>query len=265
MAGHELLTVQTRGGKIRTQVYKGGQGAPLVWLHGALGVSGWEPQLQALSQHFTVYAPVQPGVGLSEGLEELDDVWDLTLSYLELFDALDLQQVALVGHSYGGMLAAEIAAMAPERIAKLVLVGAVGLWLDDHPVLDYWAVTPAQQAKATFHDPQGLVAQMAAAAVPTEAKARNDYLVATIINIAATLGKFAWPIPDKGLKKRIHRIKAPTLLIWGKSDGVVPPVYADQFAARIAGARVELLDGAAHVPYLERLDAFGPLVTEFCR
>jgi pimeloyl-ACP methyl ester carboxylesterase len=262
---YEVLTVETRGGAIRTQVYKGGSGAPLVWLHGATGLSGWEPQLQALSRSFEVYAPVQPGVGRSEGLEQLDDIWDLTLSYLDLFDALGLAQVNLVGHSFGGMVAAEIAAMAPERVSRLVLVGALGLWRDDVPVPDFWPLTPAEQAAATFHDPQGMVAKMVAAAMPVEEKARNDYIVGYIINMAATAGKFAWPIPDKGLKKRIHRIKSPTLLIWGKSDGVVPPVYAEEFASRIPGARVELLDQAGHLPHLERMDRFAPLVTEFCQ
>lgn len=264
MAAYELLTVETRGGAIKTQVYKGGSGAPLVWLHGALGISQWEPQLQALSSRFTVFAPVQPGVGLSEGLEQLDDIWDLTLFYLDLFDALGLEQVALVGHSFGGMVAAEIAAMAPQRVSRLVLVGSVGLWRDDKPVLDYWTATPAEQAAATFHDPNGMIARMVGAAMPVEEEARNQYLVSMIINMAATF-KFAWPIPDKGLKKRIHRIKAPTLLIWGKSDGVVPPVYADEFAARIPGARVELLENAGHLPHLERMDRFAPLVVDFCR
>lgn len=265
MAGHELITVLTRGGKIKTQVYIGGQGAPLVWLHGATGLSGWEPQLDTLSRSYKVYAPVQPGVDDSEGLEELDDVWDLTLSYLDLFDALGLERVALVGHSFGGMVAAEIAAMAPERVSKLVLVGAMGLWRDDRPVLDFGVATPAAKAKAMLHDPLGLVARMLAAAVPTEERARNKHRVAMIINNAATIGKFAWPIPDKGLTKRIHRIKAPTLLVWGKSDEVVPPIYADEFAARIPGARVELLECAAHMPFLERMDLFVPLVGEFCQ
>jgi pimeloyl-ACP methyl ester carboxylesterase len=224
----------------------------------------WEPQLQALSRSFTVYAPVQPGVGLSEGLEQLDDIWDLTIAYLDLFDALKLDRFALVGHSFGGMVAAEIAAMAPERVSSLVLVSSAGLWRDDQPILDTWVATPAEQAKAIYHDPNGMVAKLVAAQTPTDEKAKNDAIVAMIINLAAT-GKFSWPFPEKGLKKRLHRIKAPTLLIWGKSDGVVPPVYASEFASRIAGARVELLDGAAHLPHLERLDRFVPLVTEFCK
>lgn len=260
----EVFKVETHGGRIRTQVYKGGEGPPLVWLHGAFGLVGWEPQLAALARYFTVYAPVQPGVDESEGLEYLDDLWDLVLYYYDLFDALGLDQVAVVGHSYGGMVAAELAATDPDRVRRLVLVGALGLWRDDVPVLDLQVATPAERARAIFHDPNGIVAQMVMATVPLEFKEQNEQTIRLIVNIGATT-KFFWPIPDKGLKKRIHRIKAPTLLIWGKSDGVVPPVYAEEFARRIPGARVELLDGAGHLPHLERMDAFVPLVVEFCR
>jgi pimeloyl-ACP methyl ester carboxylesterase len=76
-------------------------------------------------------------------------------------------------------------------------------------------------------------------------------------------GKFLWPIPDKGLRKRIHRVQAPTLLVWGKEDRVVPPVYAEEFARRIAGARVEIVDQAGHAPHLEQPDAVAPLVRDF--
>jgi len=67
-----------------------------------------------------------------------------------------------------------------------------------------------------------------------------------------TTGKFIWPIPDKGLKKRIHRVKAPTLLVWGREDRLVPPVYADEFTRRIPGARVQMIDNAGHAPHLEQ-------------
>jgi len=78
-------------------------------------------------------------------------------------------------------------------------------------------------------------------------------------------GKFIWPIPDKGLKKRIHRIKAPTLLLWGKDDRLVPPVYADEFMQRLPGARLQTVDHAAHAPHLEQPDAVARMVREFAR
>jgi pimeloyl-ACP methyl ester carboxylesterase len=76
-------------------------------------------------------------------------------------------------------------------------------------------------------------------------------------------GKFLWPIPDKGLKKRIHRIRVPTLLVWGKEDRIVPPVYAEEFARRIAGARVATVDQAGHAPQAEQPEAVARLVRDF--
>src|SRR5439155_21151196 len=84
----------------------------------------------------------------------------------------------------------------------------------------------------------------------------------TVWSLACT-GKFVWPIPDKGLKKRIHRISAPTLIVWGKQDGIVPPVYAQEFAERIAGARVEMIDGAAHLPQIEQTEKVSKRVADF--
>jgi pimeloyl-ACP methyl ester carboxylesterase len=79
----------------------------------------------------------------------------------------------------------------------------------------------------------------------------------------ACTGKFVWPIPDKGLKKRIHRIAAPTLLVWGKQDRLVPPVYAEAFASRIANARVELVDRAGHIPQLEQFAQVSEAIQAF--
>jgi pimeloyl-ACP methyl ester carboxylesterase len=76
-------------------------------------------------------------------------------------------------------------------------------------------------------------------------------------------GKFIWPIPDKGLKKRIHRVKAPTLLIWGKEDRLVPPVYAEEFVCRLAGARVQTVDDAGHAPHLEQPETVARMVRDF--
>src|SRR5581483_6240764 len=101
-------------------------------------------------------------------------------------------------------------------------------------------------------DPDGPVAQQLLA-MPADREAQIDAQVQTMWSLACT-GKFVWPIPDKGLKKRLHRIQAPTLIIWGKQDGLTPPVYAEEFASRIPGARVELVEGAGHVPQLEQAE-----------
>jgi pimeloyl-ACP methyl ester carboxylesterase len=99
-------------------------------------------------------------------------------------------------------------------------------------------------------------------AVPEDPEARVMARVGLQWAMGAT-GKFLWPIPDKGLKKRIHRVQAPTLLVWGKEDRIVPPVYAEEFARRIAGARVEIVEQAGHAPHLEQPETVARLIRDF--
>jgi pimeloyl-ACP methyl ester carboxylesterase len=161
----------------------------------------------------------------------------------------------------GGMIAAELAALSPHRVRRLVLANAAGLWLDEHPVADFFSMTPDQLAVALWHDPQSDVAK-AMMAVPQDEKAQLEALLIRSQHLA-TAGKFLWPIPDKGLKKRLHRIKAPTLLLWGQSDGLVPPIYAQEFQQRIAGARVEIMPRCGHMPMYEDPAGFVHTVTTF--
>jgi pimeloyl-ACP methyl ester carboxylesterase len=263
VAVHER-TVSVWENKIKPKIQVAGSGPPVVFLHGAYGLT-WDPFLDALSQHFTVYAPEHPGTTLGDpdGIKPLDNLWDLVLYYDELFDQLGLQNPAVVGHSFGGMVAAEIAASYPQRVRKLALLCPIGLWRDDNPVKNWMIIPPDEVAKAAFHDPNGPIAKQMLT-LPEEEQAQQDALIRTTWALACT-GKFVWPIPDKGLKKRIHRIKSPTLLVWGKSDKLVPPVYAQEFSSRIAGSRVELIDQAAHVPQLEQLGQVSALVRDFLK
>ena len=87
-------------------------------------------------------------------------------------------------------------------------------------------------------------------------------LVADLVWALGATGKFVWPIPDKGLKKRIHRIKADTLIIWGEDDALISSVYAKEFAQRIANSRVEIIKDCGHVPQVERLDILKPMVAK---
>ena len=183
------------------------------------------------------------------------------LYYYDVFDQLGLEAPAAVGHAFGGMVAAEVAATNPQRVSRLVLLSPIGLWRDDAPVLNWMAMAPDAMAKAVFFDPNGLLAQQVLA-LPEEPEAQVEVQIQIAWTLACT-GKFVWPIPDKGLKKRLYRIKSPTLIIWGKQDGLVPSVYAHEFANRLADARVEIVDQAAHVPHLEQLATVSGLVQRF--
>ena len=250
--------------QIRPRVKIAGDGPPLVFLHGAYGLT-WDAFLDNLAQSHTVYAPEHPGTtpGDQDAIKALDDWWDLVLYYYELFDELGLEKSAVVGHSFGGMVAAELAATNPGRVSRLVLISPLGLWRDDVPVKNWMAMPEAEAAKATFLDPEGPIAKRVLG-LPEDPEARMDAQIQSTWTLGCT-GKFFWPFPDKGLKKRIHRIQAPTLIVWGRQDGIVPPVYAEEFASRIAGARVEVVDDAAHVPHLEQTVAVSELVQAFLK
>src|SRR5688572_21281015 len=246
--------VSIRRGLFRTFVRSEGEGDPVLFLHGAGGLGGWPPFLADLARSFRVVAPEHPGFGRSEGLEHLDDVIDLALYYTEFVEAMGLEQPYIVGHSLGGMIAAEIAAIAPDLASKLVLVSPVGLWLDEHPVMDFFAATPEELAAAMFHDPGSATAKELMT-LPSDSEAQLEAVLERTKNLSAA-GKFLWPIPDKGLKKRIHRIAAPTLLLWGASDRLVPPIYGEAFLKRIQRARLTLLTGASHMLPFEKDDEF---------
>lgn len=263
MGYNEIRDVEVWDGEVRTQVMIGGDGPPLLYLHAIMGLQ-WDPFLDALARTHTVYAPYLPGTvpGDPDAHKAIEDVWDLTLCYDEILTALGIDgPVVAVGHSFGGMMAAELAATLPARVSKLVLLCPIGLWTDGRPWSNPHVLSLEQLGAAAFADPTGPVAQMALA-MPEDQEALGEAIIA----IQWTMGvasKFWWPIPDRGLKKRIHRITADTLVIWGKEDKVISPEYAADFARLIENGRAEVLDNAAHVPQLERYDVVPEMVGKF--
>jgi pimeloyl-ACP methyl ester carboxylesterase len=259
-------TVTAWRDQVEARVKVAGSGPPVVFFHGAYGLQ-WDPFLDNLAQSHTIYAPEHPGTtpGAPDTIKPLDNLWDLVLYYYEMFDALGLESPAVIGHSFGGMVAAEIAATNPGRVSKLVLIDPIGLWRDDAPVRNWMATQFQDLPKYLFADQEGPLAKMMSAmASPSDAMPEGamDMMIQLMWCLACT-GKFLWPIPDRGLKKRLHRITAPTLVIWGKQDGIASSVYAEEFGSRIRGARVELIDGAGHLPHLEQMAAVAPLIDGF--
>jgi pimeloyl-ACP methyl ester carboxylesterase len=250
-------------GQITTRVHSAGSGDPVVFLHGAGGLL-WDPFLDGLAERFTVHAPEHPGTtpGDPDGIRPLANLWDLILYYEELFDALGLDAPAVIGHSFGGMVAGEIAATFRRRVSRLVLVSALGLWRDESPIPNFMVMTPEEFVPLMVADQNGPVAQQFLAPPDLESEAGQTAVIQMTWSLACT-GKFIWPIPDRGLSKRLHRVTAPTLIVWGHRDSLVKSVYADEFARRIGGSRVEVLENAAHFPHLEQLDRTLNLVTEF--
>lgn len=261
-AAPTIRSLSVQDGAIQTRVFEGGSGQPIVYLHGAEGlVGGWSPFLAKLSQRYRVIAPEQPGFGESSGGERLNDILDLVVYHLDLLDALGLDRPHLIGHDLGGMVAAETAAVAGNRIGKLVLVGALGLWLKNNPVLDFYATPREELAAACWRDPTS-----PAATAVLEPSGTDDALQAAALERTrgmATSTRFLWPIPDRGLHRRLHRVNQPTLLVWGQHDRIVPPAYGLVFERAMPSAELVVLQDAAHMPMLEHPTRFCELTNSF--
>jgi pimeloyl-ACP methyl ester carboxylesterase len=258
----EERTISVQGGKFQLNTFVQGSGPPLIYLHGYDGMLEWPAWLDFLTQRYQVFAPQLPGVGQSTGLENVDDFHDLAFMALDYVDALGLEKPVLMGLDLGGCLAAEAAAHDSHNIAKLVLMAPTGLWLEDTPAPDFFAGGAAQIARLTWHDFEGAQAKGLVPALPSSEDEQRRAMLERQKSLT-TAGKFLWPIPDKGLKKRIHRINVPTLLVWGTSDGLVPLPYAHAFNEMIAGSRLALLEEAGHLPMLEQPAEFRRTVLEF--
>ena len=244
MASVEERRLTLWQGKVETSVEISGSGPPLVYLHGPWGLRCDREFVARLAAGSTVYAPKHPGTtpGDSEAAHQIDNFWDLIVYYGELFDRLSLDAPAVVGHSFGGMVAAEIAAMVPSRVRKLVLIDPVGLWRDDLPVRNWMIMPEDERARALFADPAGDAAKRFFG-LPDDPKARIQAQVDFIWAQACT-GKYVWPVPDKGLKKHIHRIACakPHRLGQGgrhRRAGLCPGIRgaSRQRAGRARGAR----------------------------
>lgn len=254
MAAVDVRRIKLWQDRIDTEVEIAGEGPPLVYLHGPWGLAPDRAFVARLAECHQVFAPKFPGTSAGDpnSVQALDGWHDLVVYTGELFDRLGLSSPALVGHSFGALLAAEFAAAAPSAVGPLVLIDPVGLWRDDHPVKNWMILSDAVRRASLFAAPDGDAARRFFE-VPAEPAARVDALSQFIWAQACT-GKFVWPIADRGLHKRIHRIAAPTLLVWGSADGIIAPLYAHEFAQRIAGARIEMIEKAGHLPHLEQQD-----------
>jgi len=245
------------GGR-QVQVYRAGTGPTIVWLHGPHGVRKNDPVIAELAKRHSVVAPVAPGFNDVDELDDIRDVHDLALHYDDVFEALGLDRISLVGQSFGAMIAAELAAHVPKRVERLVLISPFGLWRDDHPVADLFARPYATIDRILWKtgEPSAIMAD--------PANFPNDPVekAITIVQAMTSVAKFIWPIPDKGLRRRLHRVTAKTLIVFGADDAFVPAIYADEFAAAIPGARKAVIADAAHMVAYEKTSEVMELIEQ---
>ena len=253
--------VTKRGVSVR--VLAAGHGAPLVFLHGVSGFLSDDAFLERLASRYRVYAPERPGYGESTGEELLENMLDFALHGWDVVSALRLERPHLVGHSLGGMIAAEMAAIAPNDVGKLVLVGAAGLWLPEHPVPDLFSCfLPQDYARLLFHDADAGQAMLVGGMDFGGMEALAEFYI-TNSRRMATAGKLLFPIPDRYVTKRLYRVTAETLVLWGEEDRLMPPVYGEKWRALIAGARLVQIAGAGHMLPYEQPDAFIAALSSF--
>jgi pimeloyl-ACP methyl ester carboxylesterase len=246
-----------------TVLMHAGEGPPFVYLHSTLGESFmWLPPYKTWSKQFRVFVPTHPGFGESGGFDQIDTIEDMAFHYVELFDALGLDEVMLGGVSLGGWIAAEFACRWPERVKKLWISDAPGLWVDEQPLPDLFRYMQDRPAirRLLFHDPESAMAKMIIQDNPEPERMMAAYRSMTV------LARLVWERPyDPKLPSRLKRVQCPTLLLWGANDRLVPPAYGKAYHKHLPHAEFSLLRDCGHMGIFEKEAEFVDAVARFCK
>jgi pimeloyl-ACP methyl ester carboxylesterase len=249
-------TTRDIGGRA-TRITEAGDGRPLLWLHDTRG-NLWTPGHELLSDACRVIAPSLPGFDDSTTLGRIDEPEDVVFFLLDLLDALALERPVVLGAGLGGWLAAELAVRYPERLGGLVLVDAYGIQVDGALAADEFALTAPMLRPLVFVDPAGDLAQQWMPDVETPERLERA------LHAKVAAARLAWQFPyAPKLRGRLGRAKLPALVIWGEQDRLVPLAHAQAYAEGLPQARVAMIPGAAHYPYVEAPEQFAHEVQRF--
>jgi pimeloyl-ACP methyl ester carboxylesterase len=241
------------------ELFEGGAGEPLLWLHGGGGFDARQDYVRLLARSRRLICPSHPGFGRSALPDWLDSIDDIAHLYLELLDTRAAGCIDVVGCSIGGWIAAEIATKVPERIRKLVMVGPVGVKVgpaDRLDIPDVFALPPDKVQSLLYHDPERMRID--------PARLSDDELAIMVRN-RETLALLAWEpwMHNPKLPYRLHRVTAPSLFIRGESDGLVSQEYLDAYAKLLPNARTAVVARSGHAPFLEQPQEFVATVMRF--
>jgi pimeloyl-ACP methyl ester carboxylesterase len=212
-------------GPTKVHVTIGGQGDPLVVLHGAGGSRGWRRWMETVSKLHTIYAPTHPGFGRSDAADWMESIHDLARFYLWFLDVLGLSRVQLLGHSIGAWTAAELATMCPGAIDRLILVSPIGLKPDEGEIRDIFFHSPEELLRFNVHDP---------ATVPEWTELfggkPGPAEIETALRNREMTARLTWKpyMFDPRLPHFLPRVPNPTLIVWGYEDQIVPRICGEQ-------------------------------------
>jgi pimeloyl-ACP methyl ester carboxylesterase len=247
-------------GGIDVHTWVGGRGEPLLVLHGAGGNRGFTRWTERVAERFTVWAPTHPGFGRSGDADWMEGIDDLARFYLWFIDAAGLGRPHLLGQSIGGWTAAEMAAMSPGAIDRLVLVAPAGLKPETGEILDIFYYPLAQLRDLMVHDPAAVPewdALFGRTPTPAEAEiaTRNREMAA----------RLTWKpyMHNPRLAHFLPRVTNPALVVWGRQDRLVPVECGEQYRRLLPNATLSVLEGCGHLPPIEQPDAFARLVIDF--
>jgi pimeloyl-ACP methyl ester carboxylesterase len=245
----------------RIDMIERGSGRPLLFLHPENGIEPALAAIDALAKDARVIAPTHPGFGRSELPKGMRSVDDLSYFYLDMLDQLDLRDLTVVGVSLGAWIAAEIAVKSTARLSKLVMANAVGVKVGDREtrdIVDVFALTEKEFIDIAYSDP---------AAGTRDYKALPDAEVLAAARAREATARFAWNpyFHNPRLKSRLHRIRIPTLFLWGTHDRMLSESYGRAYCAMIPGARFEMIERAGHFPHQEQPRLFAEKVLAFAK
>ncbi|HUN59005.1 MAG TPA: alpha/beta hydrolase [Candidatus Binataceae bacterium] len=261
MASAEYRECTVNVGDTSIHYLVGGSGTPVVVLHGFDGNPGWLPVYDELARRFTVYAPTHPGFAGSERPPWLESFVDLSRFYLWILQELDLTWTTLLGFSIGGWLAAEIAAMSPATVERLILVDAMGIKPREGEIADIFLHGSEGTRRLAILDPK----QVPNYELLFGRKPSTEEREATAINREAAI-RYCWKpyMHDPALPFLLPRLhKVPSLIVWGKEDRIVPLESAELYRRALRDAKLELIERCGHLPHLERPAEFLRVVNDF--
>ena len=254
-------------------VLESGSGAPLLYLHGFADVhsvkEGWLAFHERLAQRARVIAPAHPGCSRTDENNDIDAVEDVVFHYLEVLDLLELTQFDLVGACIGGWIAAEIAVRHPEKIRKLVLIGATGLFIQGALIGDVFMMAQPERGSSYA----GLRQMLFASADQPQAlelfpdgmgELEDELRRYQMLRFSSRIGFKPPYFYNRPLRNRLHRIISPTLVIWGEQDNFVPRSHGETYAKLIPGAgELNVVPNAGHSVHIEKPDETAKLVLDF--